>query len=157
MPNESVSLDERLAALDDRIQTLRGSMPSRALAPSPTPSPKPVDTVQIVLWLFAIAACLLLVQDAIVIFAQPDELVFISVEGHEFHVWQDPWEYQAATGKSWTEQMPDRAAPFAVYHGARRSAALAGLGSNLLLLVLSVVAIRRLRQERRAVEAAITC
>jgi hypothetical protein len=148
MPDDLSSLDERMAALDNRIQTLRQRMPPRPVVPPAQPR-KQQNIVQDTLWLFAIAACVLLVYDAIAIFAQPDELVLVTVKGHELHVWRDPWEFEAATGKSWTAEMPDSASPFAIYHGARRSAALQSVVFHILLLVLSVAAICRLRQERK--------
>ncbi len=151
MSDDLPSLDKRMAALDNRIRTLQQLKPPRPAVALPAPPREPRDVVQLVLWLFAIAACLLLLNDAIAIFAQPDELVLVAQDGHELHVWRDPWEYEAATGKSWTAQMPDSAAPFAVFHHARRSAALEGGPSHLLLLALSLFAIYNLRQERRRV------
>jgi hypothetical protein len=71
--------------------------------------------------------------------------VFVDLEGPKAEVWRDVWAFQADTGKKWIEQPPGTTDLAATYHGVARQRAIGHGGAHLLLLVLSVVALRRLR------------
>lgn len=111
----------------------------------PPPRTDPLRSVRVILILFAFAGGVLVIGDAYAIAFNPEEYVFVSWEGSKAEVWQDVWSYQAATGKKWIEQPPGTTDLAATYHDIARQRALGSGGAHLLLLILSVVAVRRLR------------
>lgn len=56
MPAPSTSIDERFAALDERIKRLRRRLPVRPLAAKNAPQPDPEAILQTVLWLVGFIA-----------------------------------------------------------------------------------------------------
>jgi hypothetical protein len=146
MSEDPSSLDARIEALRALEDRLRQHLPP----PNETPAPArlgPLGTARFILTLFAIVGGCLLFQDAVAIFLRPDERVFVSQEGDEFHVWEDVYAYEAGTGKRWIEQPLGTTDLITTYHGARRRQALEAAVGHVLLLVLSVVALRNLRQQ----------
>jgi hypothetical protein len=101
--------------------------------------------VRVILTLFALAGGVQVIGDAYAIAFAPDEYVFVDREGPRAEVWRDVWAFQADTGKKWIEQPPGTTDVLATYHGIARQRALGSGGAHLLLLILSVVALRRVR------------
>ena len=158
MPDDQSSLDARVKSLDYCIERLRQYLSPRQefLQPVRPRSTGPLDTVRIILILFAIAAGVAFVSDAIAICLVRDEYVTVIREKGQLQVWQDGDTFEAGTGKKLTEHPREDTAPVVRYHDARRNRALESVTGHLLLLILSLVALRKLCQGQPQVDSTAT-
>ncbi len=153
MPENDPTIDDRLKALDARIERLQQYLPPKPRVRRFGAPPRrltPVGKVRVILILFASVGALSLLGDVGAIFFEPDERVFVAREDGKLQVWHDVRDYETATGKRWIELPPHERELVATYHGARRNLCLGAMTGHILFLVLSVVALRNLptRPER---------
>ena len=136
-----------MEALDARIDRLRQHLPEVHLKPeTPVTPATPLSIVRIILTIFVVVGAGLLINDAVAFFYSPDEYVFVSREGHDFEVWSNVFAFESATGKDWIKQGPGTTGLSATYHNARKNQAVSSLPGHLLFVVLSAVALRKVRQ-----------
>ncbi|MBI3406997.1 MAG: hypothetical protein HY040_01390 [Planctomycetes bacterium] len=149
MPDEQPSLEERFAAVDERVKRLQKLLPPPEPPKEPARRRDPLESVQTILIVFIFAGICLLFRDAIDSFGQPDSRVFVSVEEGKFQVWRNADTFEKTTGKP-SHVLPREATQdFVTFHDQKRERALEGVSAHAILLIASVLALRYVRRTRR--------